>query len=145
MAASVAGRPGRCDGVREGEQVFMGGRVLDPPLHLKAEQVDSRSGAASRIAAVAHSEMSVYARKLQVEMVIEGERRAAPLDWLDSFCMRNFTGSAEFDDTLPTGEGLMEAGLKVNPSRLAEAMSEWFTKRGKGGGKPVKIEIRERQ
>lgn len=85
----------------------------------------------------------MYARKLQVETVIEGERHPAPLDWLDSFCMRNFTGSAEFDDTLPTAEGQLEAGLRVDPSRLAEAMSAWLTKRGKGGGKPVKIEIRE--
>ena len=80
---------------------------------------------------------------MRVEMVIEGERRAAPLDWLDSFCMRNFTGSAEFDDTLPTGEGKLEVGLRVDPVRLADAMSEWFTKRGKGGGKQVKIELRE--
>lgn len=87
--------------------------------------------------------IGLYARKLQVDIVIDGERRAAPLDWLDSFCMRNFTGSAEFDDALPTGEGRIEAGLCVEPSRLAEAMGEWFTKRGKGGGKPVKVEIRE--
>jgi hypothetical protein len=85
----------------------------------------------------------VYARKLQVDIVIEGERRAAPLDWLDSFCMRNFTGLAEFDDTLPTGEGRLEAGLRVEPARLAQAISEWLTKRGKGNGKPVKVEIRE--
>jgi hypothetical protein len=76
-----------------------------------------------------------------VEVAIEGERRAAPLEWLDSFCMRNFTGSAEFDDTLPTGEGRLEAGLRVEPARLAQAMSEWLTKRGKGNGKPVKVEI----
>ena len=85
----------------------------------------------------------MYARKLQVEIVIEDERRVAPLEWLDSFCMRNFTGSAEFDDTLPTAEGQLEAGLRVEPSRLARAMSEWFTKRGKGDGKPVKVEVRE--
>jgi hypothetical protein len=85
----------------------------------------------------------VYARKLKVEIVIEGERRAAPLDWLDSFCMRNFTGSAEFDDTLPTGEGRLEAGLHVDPARLAQAMSKWFTKRGKGNGKAVKVEIQD--
>jgi hypothetical protein len=85
----------------------------------------------------------VYARKLRAEIVIEGERRAMPLDWLDSFCMRNFTGSAEFDDTLPTGEGRLEAGLRVDPARLSQAMSEWFTKRGKGDGKPVTVEIRE--
>lgn len=85
----------------------------------------------------------MYARKLQVEIVIEGERRPAPLDWLDNFCMRNFTGSAEFDDTLPTAEGSLEAGLRVDPLRLAQAMSEWFTKRGKGNGKQVNVEVRE--
>ncbi len=85
----------------------------------------------------------MYARKLLAEIVIGGERRAAPLEWLDSFCMRNFTGSAEFDDTLPTGEGKLEAGLSVEPARLAAAMSEWFTKRGKGNGQSVTVEIRE--
>jgi len=85
----------------------------------------------------------MFARKLKAEIVISGERRPAPLDWLDSFCMRNFTGSAEFDDTLPTGEGCLEAGLSVDPARLAEAMSEWFTKRGKGNGRAVVVEIQE--
>jgi hypothetical protein len=85
----------------------------------------------------------MFARKLRAEIIVGGERRPAPLDWLDSFCMRNFTGSAEFDDTLPTGEGSLEAGLCVEPARLAAAMSEWFTKRGKGNGQPVTVEIRE--
>jgi hypothetical protein len=75
-------------------------------------------------------------------MEIAGERRPVPLEWLDSFCMRNFTGSGEFDDTLSTGEGRLEAGLSVNPGRLAAAMSEWFTKRGKGNGKPVTVLIK---
>lgn len=57
--------------------------------------------------------------------------------------MRNFTGSGEFDDTLPTGEGRLEAGLRVEPARLAQAISEWLTKRGKGNGRPVKVEIRD--
>ena len=85
----------------------------------------------------------MYARKLMAEIVIGGERRAMPLEWLDSFCMRNFTGSAEFDDTLPVGEGQLEAGLSVKLERLAEAMGEWFTKRGKGNGQRVVVEIRE--
>jgi hypothetical protein len=85
----------------------------------------------------------MYARKLEVEMIIAGERKSVPLDWLDSFCMRNFTGSAEFDDTLPISEGRLEAGLSVQPDRLAAGMAEWFTKRGKGNGKPVAIEIAE--
>jgi hypothetical protein len=85
----------------------------------------------------------MYARKLRAEAVIGDERRPTPLDWLDSFCMRNFTGTEEFDDTLPTGEGTLEAGLTVQPERLAAAMSQWFTKRGKGNGKPVRIELEE--
>ena len=71
-----------------------------------------------------------------------GARRPCPLDWLDSFCMRNFTGAAEFDDTLPIAEGLIEAGWRVSPDRLAAAMSEWFTRRGKGDGKAVRVEVR---
>jgi len=66
----------------------------------------------------------MYARKLKVEAIVDGERRPCPLEWLDAFCMRNFTGAAEFDDTLPTGEGAMEASWRVDPQRLAAAMSE---------------------
>jgi len=84
----------------------------------------------------------MYAQKLSAEMEIAGERRPVPLDWLDSFCMRNFTGSGEFDDTLSTGEGQLEAGLMIDPERLAAAMSEWFSKRGKGNGQPVHVLIR---
>jgi hypothetical protein len=85
----------------------------------------------------------MFARKLRVEMSVGAERNPVPLAWLDSFCMRNFTGAAEFDDTLPTGDGQMEAGLRVDPARLASSMSEWFTKRGKGNGQPVTVEICE--
>jgi hypothetical protein len=85
----------------------------------------------------------MFARKLRVEMKVGAERKPVPLEWLDRFCMRNFTGAAEFDDTLPTGEGQMEAGLRVDPARLASSMSEWFTKRGKGNGQPVSVEISE--
>ena len=85
----------------------------------------------------------MYARKLTVDVVVAGERRPCPLEWLDSFCMRSFTGSAEFDDTLPTGEGMLEASFRVDPARLASALAEWLTKRGKGNGRPVQVEIRE--
>jgi hypothetical protein len=83
----------------------------------------------------------MYARKLRVEVIIGGERRPCPLEWLDSFAMRNFTGAAEFDDTLPVAEGLLEAGLRVEPARLAAALGEWLTRRGKGEGKSVSVEI----
>jgi len=84
----------------------------------------------------------MYAQKLIVDVTIRGERRPCPLDWLDSFCMRNFTGSAEFDDTLPVADGKLEAGFRVLPDRLAQAMADWFTQRGKGAGQPVRVDIR---
>ena len=85
----------------------------------------------------------MYARRFRVEVLIGGSRRPCPLDWLDQFSMRNFTGSAEFDDTLPLAEGLLEAGLRVDPKRLAQALGVWLTRRGKGSSQPVEVEIRE--
>ncbi|MFZ0636235.1 MAG: hypothetical protein WA755_02060 [Candidatus Acidiferrales bacterium] len=83
----------------------------------------------------------MFARKLQVDVIVNGEKRPCPLDWLDSFAMRNFTGSAEFDDTLPLADGRIEVGLRVEPERLAKALEDWFTKRGKGNGQPVCVQI----
>jgi len=87
----------------------------------------------------------MYARKLVAETLINGARQPVPLDWLDAFCMRNFTGTGEFDDTLPTGEGLLEAGSNIDPASLARAMGEWFTKRGKGNGQSVQVLVHERE
>jgi hypothetical protein len=85
----------------------------------------------------------MYVQRFFVEVIVGGQRRPCPLDWLDVFCMRNFTGSAEFDDTLPLAEGLLEAGFRVAPARLALALGEWLTKRGKGGrGSAIEVEIR---
>ena len=80
-----------------------------------------------------------------MEISIAGKRRACPLEWLDAFCMRNFTGSGEFDDTLPTAEGIVEAGFRVDPSRLASALSEWLTQRGKGNGQVVEVFVNEKK
>jgi len=84
----------------------------------------------------------VYAQKLSVEIVIGNERKPCPLEWLDSFCMRNFTNSADFDDTLPTGEGRVEASFRVNPDQFASALAAWLTQRGKGNGRPVAVEVK---
>ena len=66
--------------------------------------------------------LRMYAQRFLVEVIVAGQRRPCPLDWLDAFCMRNFTGSAEFDDTLPLADGLLEAGFRVAPARLASAL-----------------------
>ncbi len=83
----------------------------------------------------------MYAQKFKVELLIGGERKACPLEWLDQFCMRNFTNAAEFDDTLPVGEGQVEASFRVTPARLAESLRAWLTQRGKGEGQPVQVEV----
>lgn len=84
----------------------------------------------------------MFARALKVEVVVDGERRPCPLEWLDSFCMRRFTGDAAFDDTLPRADGLLEAGFRVDSSRLATDLGDWLSKK-KGGGKQVEVHITE--
>lgn len=83
----------------------------------------------------------MYAQKFQVDVVIRGQRKACPMEWLDQFCMRNFTNSAEFDDTLPTGEGRLEASFRLTPERFAEGLRAWLTQRGKGEGEAVGVEV----
>jgi hypothetical protein len=84
----------------------------------------------------------MYARKVFVDVVIRGERRACPLEWLDQFCMRNFTNAAEFDDTLPVAEGQLEMSFRLTPQRFAQWLAAWLTQRGKGEGQPVVVEAR---
>ncbi|HYK40402.1 MAG TPA: hypothetical protein VEU98_10255 [Candidatus Eremiobacteraceae bacterium] len=84
----------------------------------------------------------MYAQKFSVDVLIRGERKPCPLDWLDQFCMRNFTNSADFDDTLPLSDGRIEASYRLTPERFAEGLADWLTKRGKGEGQPVHVEVK---
>jgi hypothetical protein len=84
----------------------------------------------------------MYAQKFSVEVFIRGERKSCPLEWLDQFCMRNFTNSAEFDDTLPTADGQVEASFRLTPERFAAGLAAWLTQRGKGEGQPVLVEAK---
>ena len=71
----------------------------------------------------------MFARKIQVEYEVNGERKACPLKWLDSFSMRNFTNDQVFDDTIPTGDGSLEIGTRVPLGRLRESMEDWFRRK----------------
>jgi len=84
----------------------------------------------------------MYAQKFQVDVVIQGKRRPCPLEWLDEFCMRNFTNSRDFDDTLPLAEGRLEASFCITPERFAEGLSAWLNQRGKGEGQAVVVEVK---
>ena len=72
----------------------------------------------------------MYSRKIRVEYEADGQRHPAPLKWLDSFAMRNFTNDQIFDDTLPTGDGAIEIGARVPLERLKTAMEDWFRRKG---------------
>ena len=72
----------------------------------------------------------MFARKIRVEYESHGRRQAAPLKWLDSFAMRNFTNDQVFDDTLPASDGLLEIGARVPLDRLTIAMEDWFRRKG---------------
>jgi len=72
----------------------------------------------------------MFLRRLSVERVDgSGQAHACPIAWIDNFAMRNFTNDAVFDDTLPAGDGLLEAGCKVPLEQLAPAMEDWFRRK----------------
>jgi len=71
----------------------------------------------------------MFLRKLRVEYEADGRRQAAPLKWLDSFAMRNFTNDPVFDDTLPIADGRLEAGARVPLERLQSDMEDWFRRK----------------
>jgi hypothetical protein len=73
----------------------------------------------------------MFLRKLRIEYTDAlGATQPAPVRWIDSFAMRNFTNDKAFDDTLPIADGLMEAGNLVPLDRLAPAMEDWFRRKG---------------
>jgi hypothetical protein len=73
----------------------------------------------------------MFVRKLSVQRIdAEGNRHACPLRWIDNFAMRNFTNDAIFDDTLPRGDGILEAGHRVPLDRLQQSMEDWFRRKG---------------
>ena len=83
----------------------------------------------------------MYAQKFNVHVVIQGETKPSPLEWLDQFCMRNFTNSVDFDDTLPVADGKIEASFRLTPERFAEGLAAWLTQHGKGRGQPVVVKV----
>jgi hypothetical protein len=71
----------------------------------------------------------MFARKIRVEYEENGARKPCPIKWLDNFSMRNFTNASAFDDTLPSGDGLMEIGNHVPIAELSAAMEDWFRRK----------------
>ncbi len=82
------------------------------------------------------------ARKVRVEVLEPDGPRACPLAWLDSFCMRSFTGRAAFDETLPVADGLLEASLQVDLEALRAGLEDWLTRKF-GVGRTVRLALSE--
>lgn len=84
----------------------------------------------------------MFARKIQVEVSSPSSVRPCPVAWLDSFCMRSFTGREAFDETLPVADGVLEVSFQVDTNGLRVDMEDWFTRKF-GEGKPVQLTLTE--
>jgi hypothetical protein len=73
----------------------------------------------------------MFVRRISIQRIDStGTAHRCPIRWIDNFAMRNFTNDAVFDDTLPTADGLLEAGHHVPLDRLQPAMEDWFRRKG---------------
>jgi hypothetical protein len=72
----------------------------------------------------------MYVRRLSIRRIDSaGAPHLCPIHWIDNFAMRNFTNDAVFDNLLPAGDGLLEAGWRVPLERLRTAMEDWFRRK----------------
>jgi hypothetical protein len=85
----------------------------------------------------------MFVREIHVEVLEREKARECPVGWLDSFCMRSFTGRAAFDDVLPVSDGLLEAGFHVDLQFLKADLEDWLTRKF-GGGAQVRIRFTEK-
>ena len=84
----------------------------------------------------------MFARKITAEVAGPEGQQPCPMAWLDSFCMRSFTGRSAFDELLPVADGELEASFRVDLAALQIDMEDWLTRKF-GEGKPVKLNLRE--
>jgi len=73
----------------------------------------------------------MFARRISIQRIdSSGQPHPCPIRQIDNFAMRNFTNDPVFDDTLPSADGLLEAGHRVPLHRLQSAMEDWFRRKG---------------
>ncbi len=68
----------------------------------------------------------MFARRLRLTLRSADGFTPVPKRWLDDFFMRNFTGYSAFDETLVTGEGELEASLRVPLEQIASQFEKWL-------------------
>ncbi len=86
----------------------------------------------------------MFARKIRVEVLGSEGAKPCPLAFLDSYCMRSFTGRSAFDETLPVAEGHIEASFRVDLEALRLDMEDWLTRKF-GQGKAIELRLIEIQ
>jgi hypothetical protein len=86
----------------------------------------------------------MFARSIHVEVLEPDGPRECPVAWLDSFCMRSFTGFSAFDDTLPVADGHLQAGFRVDVAALQMEMESWMTRKF-GAGRSVRLVLHEEE
>lgn len=84
----------------------------------------------------------MFARKIQIDLIEPAGPQPCPIAWLDSFCMRSFTGLSAFDETMPVADGVLEAGFRVDLEALHADMEDWLTRKF-GDGKKIKLRFEE--
>ena len=84
----------------------------------------------------------MFARTIRVEVASGEGLRSCPLEWLDSFCMRSFTGRGAFDETLPMADGLLQASFQVDLDALRAELEDWF-RRKFAAGRLVELTLTE--
>ncbi len=84
----------------------------------------------------------MFARKIRVEILEPQGPRACPLAWLDSYCMRSFTGRSAFDETLPVADGQLEVSFRVDLEALQTDLENWVTKKF-GESRRIKLRLSE--
>ncbi len=68
----------------------------------------------------------MFARRLLVTLAAPEGRRPAPRTWMEQFFLRDFTGHSAFDETLPAADGVLEAGLRVDPAEVRAQFERWL-------------------
>lgn len=84
----------------------------------------------------------MFAREIRIDVLGPDGALPCPVAWLDSFCMRSFTGRGAFDETLPVRDGLIEASFQVDAQELQADLEDWLTRKF-GEGKSVKLMLSE--
>src|SRR5215467_8050230 len=121
--------------VTQGHVLCKTGLKLLGRTPIAADLVDPKAGNSRWLAAdigrvaAKLGDLPLYSRRIHVKYRSGQELLPCPLKWLDSFSMRNFTNDQIFDDTLPLGDGLLEAGARVPLDRLRDAMEDWFRRK----------------